>query len=214
MDPIGSILERPRFYHNIDGVGELGCGVMCLAYSFIGWMQVRSPKESAWHSMPVFVVYVGAMVLILHYGMKAIKERLTYPRTGFVKYRKRDAVWVPMIVGAVVAVLFTVAAVTAIRSPGKHTFPAPLIGIGLAASYAYGIARAVPWKWLVAGVMASVSLLLAANPADLAESLAGHSWVGMFWLTFMACGVILLLSGAISLWLYVRHTHAPPRDAQ
>ena len=93
MDEIESLLNRPKYYNNIDGLGELGGGFMALSFGFIQWMQVRSPAHSAWHSMWVFCIYFGSMWAIHRYGTKAIKEHITYPRTGFVEYRKRDRVW-------------------------------------------------------------------------------------------------------------------------
>ena len=214
MDPIGSMLARPKAYHNIDGLGELGGGFMCLSYALLGWMQLHSPKSSGWHSMVTLFVYVGLMCLIIHYGTKAIKERITYPRTGFVEYRKRDTVWLPMILGGGVSVLFSVGVVLAARSRWDLTTPAALVGLLFAGSYAYGIARTVPWKWLVTLAIAAASLVVALNPADVVGSLADHSWVGVFWLTFVLYGAMLLISGGISFWLYVRHTQAPPQEGQ
>jgi hypothetical protein len=212
MDQIGRMLDRPKLYNNIDGVGELGIGFMCLAYAFLGWMQLHAPKGSGWHSMYTFIIYVGLMCLIIHYGSKAIKKHITYPRTGFVEYRKRDTIWLPMILGGGVSMLF--AFVLAIRPHWNLTTPASLVGLLMAASYAYRIARTVRWKWLVAWAMAFASLLIAGNPADLVGSLANHSWIGAFWLTFMLYGAMLLISGGISFWLYLRHTQAPAQDAE
>jgi hypothetical protein len=52
--------------------------------------------------MWVFCIYAGLMSSIIHYGGKAIKQRITDPRTGFVEYRKR---WRPRVIA--MAVLHT-----------------------------------------------------------------------------------------------------------
>jgi hypothetical protein len=95
------------------------------------------------------------------------------------------------------------------------TTPVSLIGLLFAASYAYGIARTVRWKWAAAWVVALGSIVIAVLPADVVGALAGHSSVrGAFLLTFILYGTVLLVSGGISFWLYLRHTEAPAPEAQ
>jgi peptidoglycan/LPS O-acetylase OafA/YrhL len=202
MEQIESLLNRPKAYYNIDGVGELAVGFMCLAGSLLHWLQANAPKDSVWHGMPAFIIYFGLMCSILHYGPKAIKKHITYPRTGFVEYRKRDTVWLPMILGAAVAAALSVA----FRRHWNLATPGSLIGLLFAASYAYGIARTVRWKLAVAGVLALGSVAVGV--------LANHSWGDAFLLTFVLYGAVLSISGGISFWLYLRHTQAPAQEAQ
>jgi hypothetical protein len=35
MDQLGNLLDRPRLYYNIDGLGELGVGVMFLGTALL-----------------------------------------------------------------------------------------------------------------------------------------------------------------------------------
>lgn len=214
MDQIGSLLERPKAYYNIDGVGELGVGFTCLGFGLLGWLQVHAPLHSAWHSMWAFFIWVGLMLLIVNYGSKAIKNRITYPRTGFVEYRKRDTVWRPAIIGAAVAAPVSVGVSFALRGHWEMAGPVLLFGLFLAASYAYGFARTVRWKWAVACAMAWGSAIVAILPADLIGAPADHSWAGAFDLSMLLYGTLLLVSGGISFWLYLRHTEAPAQDAQ
>lgn len=203
----GELRFRPLAYNNIDGVGELGMGFMMLSWSLLAWFLAHSPKGSAWHSMPVFILYLGGMLLTIHYGSKTIKNRLTYPRTGFVEYRRQDH-WRWGILGGVVAPLFLAGLVAAHRLHWSITTPAVLVGLLFAASYTR-IARTVPWKWAVFGLMTSGSLLLAVLPADW---FIDHSMMGAIWLIFALYGILFLISGGISLWLYVRHTPLPARE--
>jgi hypothetical protein len=66
------------------------------------------------------------------------------------------------------------------------------------------------------------SLLIALLPEDLTAALSGGSslpaWfsassAGAFLLWLMLYGTLLLISGAISFWLYLRHTQAPVKEA-
>jgi hypothetical protein len=223
MDQVGSLLNRPKFYYNIDGVGELGCGFMCLGFALLLWLQVHSPSGAIWHQMYAFVIYMAVMLSIIHYGTKAIKNHITYPRTGFVEYRKRNTVWRPGIIAAFISPLALGGLFVAHRYHWNMTASVPLFGLLLAASYGYGIARAVRWKWVVVWAMTLVSFVIAFLPASSFDALADDSWVthpvrtklvGAFLLYLMIYGGMLLISGGISFWLYLRHTQAPAQESQ
>src|SRR5664279_4293016 len=145
-----AIQNRPKFYNNIDGVGELGIGIMMLGFALMQWMQVHTPRESVWNRMYTLFIFGGVMGAIIHYGSKAIKAHITYPRTGFVEYRRRDTLWYPLLIGIVSSALLSIPFYFAIRHKLDLTSAVPLLGLVLAGSYGYGIARAVRWKWLVA----------------------------------------------------------------
>lgn len=215
MDQIGSVLERPKAYYNIDGVGELGIGIMCLGFALLGWMQVRSPEHSAWNRPYAVLVFVFIVSSIIHYGSKAIKKHITYPRTGFVQYSRRDTVWRPMIIAFAVSLAASMVLFIAIRRHWEMTTPASLLSLVLAASYAHGFARTVRWKWTVVWLMAAGSILIAILPADLIGAMANHSWitaavpaktVGAVEFSMMLYGTLLLVSGGISFWTYLRST--------
>lgn len=220
MSSVGNLLNRPRSYYNIDGVGELGIGFMMLAFSLLQWLQLHTPKGSVWHTMYAFYLYMAAMVAIIHYGSKAIKNRITYPRTGFVDYRPRDKYLIPAVLGAAVSVLFWLVLYLVVRRHWHIPEFASLAGILLAASY-IRIALTVRWKWAVFVVLAAGVTAIALLPPDFTASLANYvsltralpaRLVGSFWLTFVLYGVVLTISGAISFWLYLRHTQPPAQE--
>jgi hypothetical protein len=169
-----------------------------------------------------FLIYCGVMVSIIHYGSKAIKNRITYRRTGFVDYRPRDKYWLPLGIGAGGSTLLAAGLYLAARRHWEIATPFSLLGLIVAASY-IRIARTVPWKWVIFGVMVSGALIISALPADLLEAFANHNSpapgiparaAGAFWLTFALYGVAFLVSGGISFWLYLRHTQAPEQEGQ
>jgi hypothetical protein len=222
MDQVESLLKRPMRYHNIDGMGELGIGFMSLGYGLLLWLQCHSPKDAVWHQMYAFVIYVGIMIAIIHYGTKAIKNHITYPRTGFVEYRNQDTVWWVGMVAAVVAVLVSITFAFAIRSHWDITASVPLVGLFLAACYASSFPRAVRWKWVVVWAMMLGSFAIAFLPAGSFITLAGDSWTdpvltklaGGFLLSILTYGAMLSISGGISFWLYLRHTQAPAQEGR
>jgi hypothetical protein len=217
MDEVGNLLDRPMAYNNVDGVGELSVGFMCLSFGLLSWLQVTSPQGSFWTWTSTMFGFLAVMLGIIHFGCKAIKKHITYPRTGFVEYRRRDAVWRPMIVGGLVSFLLSILLFVAIRRHWSLTTPGPLVGLVLAASYAHGFARTVRWKWLIAAAMAVASVVMAMLPAGSMGAMAKGSWitasvpaatVGGVTLSMVLFGALLLLSGTISFWLYLRNTQA------
>jgi hypothetical protein len=224
MDQVASLLNRPKLYNNIDGVGELGMGFMMLGFGLLMWLQFHAPKGSVWHGMWAFAIYMAVLLSILHYGPKAIKTRYTYPRTGFVEYRKRDMAW-SAIVAFVISAAVGAGLGMAVRRHWHWDVSAlgSLFGLAIAAIYAYRIARAVPWKLVVACVLALGSLATAFLPSNLLASVAMDSWAthpvrtkleATYLLSVLLCGALFLISGAISFRLYLRHTEAPAQDTQ
>jgi hypothetical protein len=128
MNQAESLLSRPKLYYNIDGVGELGMGFMCLGFALLQWLQVHTPEDAIWHQMWVSVIYMVVMISILRYGSEAIKSHITYPCTGFVEYRTRDGVWTA-IAAALLAPAFVALVVLVNRRHWDLTTPALLAGL-------------------------------------------------------------------------------------
>jgi hypothetical protein len=218
MEQIESLLKRPFAYCNIDGMGELGMGFTTLGFGLLMWLQAHSPRGAVWHSVYMLFGYVGVMWLAIHYGTKAIKQRITYPRTGFVAYRKSNRMWRPMIIAF--GISFVASAGLAIAARRHWDGPAlgSLFGLFLAAAYAYGFARTVPWKWVVAAAMAGGTLVTAVLPASAIAAVGGdpratypasNGFAGTYLLCLLLYGALLTISGGISFWLYLRHTQPP-----
>jgi len=219
MSGVGSLLNRPKEYYNIDGVGELGMGFMCLCYSLLAWLQMHSPPSAVWHQMYAFAIYVAVMCAVIHYGSKAIKEHITYPRTGFVEYRKSSRVWTAVAAGGF-TLITGLGLGFAARRHWQVSIPGSTVGILIALLY-IRIARTARWKWAAFWVMVAGALIIAALPTELLEAFANHKSmtsaippraVGAYWLTIIVYGVVLMISGGISLWLYLRQTQPPAQE--
>jgi hypothetical protein len=180
MSPASPLTARPRAYFNVDGLGELGAALFLLGYALIHSLQLPAPT-------------LLLLAAAIHLATRAIKSRWTYPRTGFVEYRKRDTLWIPVLVYAPAAAILAVALSVALRREWNlQTLPA-IFGALLTVSYAWGFARPVRWKWIVVLAMALASLYLALNPpADFAPK------------PMLLFGALLLVSGAVTLIQYIR----------
>jgi hypothetical protein len=200
-------------------------GFMCLGFALLLWLQVDTPQDAIWHRLYVVLPYLGMMLMAIHYGSKAIKAHITYPRTGFVEYRKRSRSKIAIGLGAgALGALFTLGWSIAFRSQWDIAAPACLMGgLLFAAGYAYGFDKAVPWKWIVVCALTLHAIVVALLPASFFGAIADDSWVthpartklvGAFVLSLIIYGAIFLISGGISLFLYLRHTQLPAWDVQ
>lgn len=230
MDQLKSLLPRPKFYNNIDGMGELGRGIVSLGFAIILWLSIGMPVDSIWNRMDLSMACYILIFIAIDYGIKAIKKRITYPRTGFVEYRKPLPFWAALILIIGLGTLLNVGEKYLdlwqgeIESPHWGvTTPAALGGLLFAAFYAYGYARTVRWKRGVAGTMVIGVVAIAMLPADalgaLARNLWGHGGLeyrcdAMLFLSLMLYGSLMLISGGVSFVLYMRHTQPAAETAE
>jgi len=225
MDKIESLLQRPKLYDNIDGLGELGLGLFGLGWGLLEYLQTRSPLRSIWNGWRGNV-WFWLIIAVIYYGTRALKKRITYPRTGFVEYRKRKNAWLyALVLGGATALLMAWCVRFAARShwdiDGSHlgmTTPVALVALAFPVFYVLHIAGAVRWKLAMAAAMAICSVAIAMLPAGVVGAVAGSTSAvatldersfGAWMLTIVLYGAILLTSGAISFVLYLRHTQPP-----
>jgi hypothetical protein len=220
QEQVQSYLEQPKRYYNIDGLGEISIGVMMLGFALISWLQASTPKVSLWNRQSSFFVCVALMLIVIDHGAKAVKKRITYPRTGFVEYRRdAKARMAPMVLGAVTAAAFGF-----LMKYGRVN-PAAVAGMIVVPTYAYGVARAVQWKWLTVAVLAVGSGAIASLPTGLLASIARDAvagpksrftpdMVGSWLIEALFIGATIGVSGGITLLRYLRETQAPEGAAE
>ena len=110
----------------------------------LDWLQVSYPTTYLWHRW-WGMLWFWVIIAVIHYGSKAIKTHITYPRTGYVEYRRRKSTRMSaLVLGCITALLAAWAATYAARSHwyigGPHwgmTTPVALFGLLYAAVYAY-----------------------------------------------------------------------------
>lgn len=217
-DELQNYIKLSKKYDNIDGMGEMCMGLMLLGFALLGYLKASLPEHSVWRSgIPGLLFLYAVLIPVLGLAQKAnqiVKRRITWPRTGYVAYhRDRKAVGpiiAIVVVGSVVTSVFTYFAYIMVSS---H-FNATSVGrVGyltfLMAIYAFWIFHMGgkhSWKWLMLLVMALGLLVLAicfpdgftklSQPVDL--------FVGLLW----------FISGAATLFSYLRHTQSPIKEAE
>ena len=192
------IERRPKQYWNADGLPDLLFGFVWIIWG-IGFLlpellpagKLRS--YYSWASLALLVVSGYAA----DWAIKKLKQRLTFPRTGYVEWRKPGT-------AVRVAVMILAAAVAAgtalLASHGKEWGIADYAPPALALFFALGYLFAAIWHKLPHLLFSSaLSLVLAGIIARMRLDL--HQ----AWVLFLLClGVLSCLVGFIRLRIFMR----------
>lgn len=196
-DQLDSLQHRTQQYWNIDGLAELGIGSFFILLSLNFFGIVLLPDG------PIRVVLgvLGMPILVIlavwfgRRGMDALKARLTYPRTGFLTYKKTSGKrrWIIFTIGILITglLLFLIF----IFNPKSGGWMPLLDGVFLGLLLLvinHGILR----FYLLAAISFLSGLLLAY--LDFSGNLGHAAFYGMM-------GIAMLLSGALTLRDYLHH---------
>jgi hypothetical protein len=202
--------QRPNRYQNIDGTLEMGIGLFYLIFVVLACIQSVLPNgfirmHRGMDLISFCLTYLSLMGLSA-WGGKMIKKHVTYPRTGYVAYRRptrtRSAVYFGM--GAVVA---AVVAATLVRFAAKRPDVMPLVGsmvnVVIYAAVVSRLSREHPWKRFVVLFMA-LGLFTTAYVSPRVFDRWSSLFVSLTW----------LISGGVTLYLYIRHTQPPAPEVE
>jgi hypothetical protein len=175
---IRNYLDRPGRYVNIDGTNELTWGALLWGMALMDRFPAATPR---W----VQLAYVPLMALAVHFGGKALKRYVTYPRTGFGAYPDPLRTRMTPVIAVVLAIAATFAAAEVIRSGLQMVVLLGLVNVLYYAAAAHPLRG---WKW-------GFLLLIAAGPLWI----RGNQALPFF-------GFAFLTSGITTLALYLRST--------
>ena len=180
--------QRIRQYFNVDGLFELVFGTIFLLIA------LTSSLSGRFSSIPSYIVFIPVFVVIplLSRSVLTLKQRLTYPRTGYVTARYRRPRYFLFIFFTLLLLI------TAIQG-----FLLPSLEQGL--PLLLGVMIAVPLLWIGAGLVRFYCLAAAALVLGV-----GLTWLPLGELSggIIFCiiiGLLLLASGAYTLRSYLNH---------
>ena len=200
-------LKKPQLhalqYQFADGIGELSVGFLILLAAVISYIQ-----ESAPGSLLSKILGIASVLVVCGgtFGgrriIQLIKERTTYPRTGYIAYKsswknKGDIVIaIPIMVLLLAFVVFTTVTDTKLDNWG------PVIcGFFIGTLMVQvGYRSALPRFYILAFLSLLIGAGLVVSGLNIALSLP---------LFFGLNGLILFASGGITLWRYLRNTRLP-----
>ncbi len=202
-DPIRETIQRTNRYWYVDGLAEMGTGTLLLLYGLFVLAASRVPE--GWLAVllngigqPLF--FIGGTIL-MGIIVRRLKEHVTYPRTGYVAYRKRPRRAArALVTGLVFGAVFSILSIALISSLRENWIPA-FVGLALGAAqawmaYSLGVRR----FYLLAACTILIGLGIAfwALPANIP--------LVVF---FVAIGLCAILSGTWALLHYLGSTTPP-----
>ncbi len=202
---IDTAVQRTYRYWYEDGLAEIGTGCLFILVALLFVVESIAPAGSPLRGISAFglpLLVIGGM-WVGRYAVRALKSRLTYPRTGYVAYRRASggrrwsALPIAAGMGALVAVLFA-------SAPASLAWLPLLDGLAVA-FFCLFLGRKVGLTRFY--VLAAVSTLAGA-----ALSLSGIGDVAGTAAYVAAMGVALAASGAFALRTYLAATQAPVED--
>lgn len=195
---IGRAMRRPWQYWYQDGLGEMAMGATFAALGLEFLLESRLPPGPFLTLLSMF----GPLVAVLGAGLlagravSAVKARLTYPRTGYVAYRKRTGsrlaarLALGLATGALVGTLAAL--------PSLQAWIPAIIGLIIGGVHFYLAQRLdLPRFYLLAAASAVLGTLV---------SLGGFGDLPGGAAYFVGIGLANALSGAVTLGVYLRST--------
>jgi hypothetical protein len=202
---LDEIARRPQRYWDVDGLPELMMGVLWMLWGsawLLGEALPRGWQSNAyWTAVPALLV-LSAVASV--WATKRLKERLTFPRTGYVDWKEpsRSARLTAAAVAMVTAMVL--AGLAANRDAGMEQVAAPLLGVILSLAFVVASLRQrAPHYLALAAVAVALGLAFGALRAG---------WESVHWL-FVALGAASAALGGVRLALFLkRHPRAPVEE--
>lgn len=198
---IDHTIQRTKRYWYIDGLPDIIFGSILLLVGLYFYMKTVLPPDSMLSSM----LTISFVFLIIGCGwiggkiINYLKERLTYPRTGYVSYPKPKTSHrlATGFLGMLIASLLTALIAT---SPGSLFLLPTVMGvlIGVAILY-FGSKLGKLRYYLFAALSALIGIGLSWFQIDRELSIAIY---------YFGMGLALMVTGIYTLWNYLRQTQA------
>lgn len=219
---------RPGRYANIDGTGEMIVGLTLFGFALAGYLEALLPENSpTWMRVLVIFASLALAVGFAYCIRRAIKQRITWPRTGYAAYPSHGkSWWVKAFIIRLVALIVVVGLAFLIRVASRH--------------HVMGMSH-LSWNLSPKTWNPRVVLLIVISVTTYLiwiSRMGGGHWWKWFVLLFMILGVITLAlmvpgdfgqwarppvlfiallwlgSGAGTLYSYVRHTKSATTETE
>mgnify|MGYP000847084682 CR=1 FL=1 len=204
---IKSIAKRTERYWFDDGIWEIGFGLVnMLLAGFYAAADSINPG-SGWLLLPLqMVVIIGAFL-----GMRRLilflKERITYPRTGYVAYRKpapaariKRMVVSGLVAAAMALIMAAAASLELMRNTTALVASIMLAGALVYIGYRFNLTR----SYIQAGLTIGIGFIFSLLSLPDMQITAGF---------FAAFGLLLVISGLATLAVYLARSRSDRESA-
>ncbi len=196
------VQKRLNRYWYVDGISEIGFGLLCLVLGLY-FYAVSDLDEG---SLAFQLLSIGFVLIILGsaFGINRLvsylKNRITYPRTGFVAYRRVRSYW-RWLVGALVGTLSAGLMIFLARIPASLDWKVFITGImftlvALYIAFRIGLLRYA----LIAIAAFTLGVYLSI------QSLGNYQGLAAFYLLL---GAMISATGIVILWRYIFTYQSP-----
>lgn len=208
---IQEIQNRLIRYDYVDGTPDLAFGGLCLVMAICYFIFATFPSlsSSTFSVIIVWVVFSGGGFLI-GWLPQRLKERVTYPRTGYVKPQGRPLkrttkllirIGLPLLTVILLAILFLNRSKFPAQNQDTTLYPNPGL-MGLMSSVIMGI---IGWKMTLPRYYVIAVAVFLISAVFLFRVPNGNYGLALI---STVMGLILFISGGVTLWRYLRQNPA------
>jgi hypothetical protein len=198
-NPIDQAANRTRRYWYVDGLNEIAFGGLCILLGI--YFQVQGSSQiSSWVREMLeagLVLFILAGVFLLYKLVNFLKERITYPRSGYVSYRQPNAIR-RLATGLLAATIASVMSAVLMIAPAGLDWMAGLTGVALSAVWLF-----IAWRLQLSRFLALCLVSLGGGIILGLKQLDGITGIAAIYLLE---GAALLVSGGITFWVYLQTT--------
>jgi len=204
-DELDDYARRPMRYKYIDGIWEMGIGFLCVMLVLLEKSLKGAPENTLWHWRGTFLLSIVLLGFVVLCGTRVLKKRITYPRTGYVRYRGlAGKPWLAGLIAASTAIPGTLLFYLLLRHT-RYSVTAASLSVILGLMYALGTKLDEAWRWVFLAVIVLGPVLISMLPLDRA-SVQG--------LPTAFIGLTYFVSGVTALCLYLRRTRPPEQESE
>jgi hypothetical protein len=205
---IDKVIQRTHRYWYEDGLNEIGTGCIFILCGLSLLMMYSVPPGSLLSPVLAagFVILVAFGGLFVSRAVKAVKNRVTFPRTGYVSYRRPGSSGRPYVIGASVGIVLAVLGIilSKVHAPTWLGSIAIVQGLILGAGLLYmGYRLGLTRFYALAFLSALIGVVVALNGFD--EALGSAAYFGEM-------GFVLTASGLFTLRTYLSQTQPPVEE--
>jgi hypothetical protein len=195
------IERRTKQYFYNDGLTEIAVGIVLLMLGVYFFGSVALPANSLVRTWldAAFILVIFAGIFIVRRLVRFLKFRITYPRTGYVSYKKKSGGRrrgaVAGVSGGIVAAALSVLLAV---SPSMKAWMPALNGFGLSlAVFLLARRTEIARYYVLAAASAVIGLAVAL------KGIGDLEGVSLYYAVF---GAAVITSGLVALILYLRST--------
>jgi MFS family permease len=201
MNPdLGKYQERAQKYWFMDGMAEIGFGLICIMLATL-FIVENSFEQTPIRDLSFFILAVlGA--LVVRWIIQKIKEHSTYPRTGYISYKKGKANQKIVLIAIAFTAIIFIIQLYMILTDSIHIVAGPLIaGFIFAFIFSLFAYRSLVYRFYLFALLTLLfgGILSLSGIGDL---------IGAALLAALA-GVTLIASGGITRWTFLQHNPLP-----